>query len=397
VGLSLSLPLQGKVVLLRLDLNVPLGGGRIVDHSRIERALPTIKHLLEIPVKKLIVTSHLGRPKSGVYDASNSLLLVARYLASKLGESVPLLVGWPRHMDFQGARIGLAENVRFLEGECENKGRLAKEMSSGIDAFVFDAFASAHRAHASTVGVARYVPLVQVGPLMEEELACMAQLQEKSSSPYVAVIGGAKVSSKMPLLRALLAKVDAMIIGGAMANTFLVSQGFDMGKSMVEMDWRAPALALLADAKRAGKKIHLPSDVVVAPSMDAVLSQTQEVNVARVPTDCAAFDIGSKSAQQFATVIAEASTVIWNGPMGVFESGPFSFGTKVVADAVSSCRGFTAAGGGDTIACLNQFGVTKSLDYVSTGGGAFLSYLQEGTLVVLDEFKMREQAYGSSN
>jgi phosphoglycerate kinase len=379
--------LQGKRVLLRLDLNVPLVRGVIKDGARIERALPTIKQLLNLPVRQVIIMSHLGRPKPGVRDAGLSLRPVAQYLAQQLHQDVPLLAEWPNHPAAQDVQIGLAENVRFLPGESTNDALLAQHMSQAIDAFVFDAFASAHRLHASTVGVANYVPTVVCGPLMAQELQHLGRLVDQVASPYVAVIGGAKVSTKMPLLQALLARVDSMLIGGAMAHTFLVAQGYQLGQSFYEPAWIEAALDLLAEAKKKNKTIYLPQDCVVAKTLT---EPARTVAVDAVHATESVFDIGPKSAYDFAAQVARAKTVVWNGPMGVFEQRAFAAGTQVVAKAVARCSGFTAAGGGDTLACLHQFQLGSLLDYVSTGGGAFLHYIEAGTLPVLKRLLAKE-------
>lgn len=368
----------GKRVLVRVDFNVPLENGRITDDTRIRAALPTIKYLQEQQAK-IILVSHLGRPK-GQVNPKYSLAPVAEALEKLLGRPVvfcPEVIGpavQKAVQKLQPGQVMLLENVRFLPGEEKNDPEVAKELAALADIFVNDAFGTAHRAHASTAGVAAYLPAV-AGMLMEKEIQIMGEALANPQRPFVAILGGAKVSDKIGVIKNLLTKVDELIIGGGMANTFLKAQGYQVGKSLVEEDKVALAQELLAEAKEKGIAVHLPEDVVVAPSMEHPEAR-QEVAVTAVPEDQMILDIGPATCRRFREVIKTARTVVWNGPMGVFEVDAFAKGTEAVAKAVAEVDGVTIIGGGDSVAAVEKVGVADKMTHISTGGGASLEFLE---------------------
>jgi phosphoglycerate kinase len=366
-----AIDLSHKKVILREDFNVPLQDGRIRDTTRIDRALPTLNKLLAARSKVLIL-SHLGRPQ-GV-DDTLSLAPVAAYLSQVLQTEVKLLRDWPGVIDWGDSEIVLAENVRFLSGEMTNDGALAKAMAQGFDVFVMDAFACAHRAHASTVGICSHVPICCAGPLLQQEVAAIDAALLRPKRPVVGIIGGAKVSTKIHLLEQLLSEVDCLIVGGGIANTFIKASGAPIGASLHESSYVEKAEQLL---RQYGDKIPLPTDVITAASLTTVPCQKDLASV--VDAD-SIFDIGEKTRCHYAKLLKTAGTIIWNGPVGVFEYDAFAQGTRAVAAAVTDSTAYSLVGGGDTIAALNQFGLMDKVSTVSTGGGAFLSYLKDRTL-----------------
>jgi phosphoglycerate kinase len=370
---------QGKRVLVRADFNVPLDEQRhITDDTRIRASLPTIEHLIKEGAR-VILASHLGRPK-GQVDPKYSLAPVAQRLSERLGQDVPLAqdcIGEAAQEAVEKLKDGqvlLLENVRFHKEEEKNDPEFAREMASLAEIFVNDAFGTAHRAHASTEGVTHYIPAV-AGFLMQKEVEFMGNALEHPERPFVAIIGGAKVSDKIGVIENLLEKVDALVIGGGMANTFLKAQGYKVGKSLLEEDKLDLAKLLIEKAKSKGVKLELPIDVVVAKAF-AADAPHRTAELSGIEDDEMALDIGPASAERFGTLISTARTVIWNGPMGVFEMDTFAKGTERVAQAVAACQGTTIVGGGDSVAAVEKLGVADRMTHISTGGGASLEFLE---------------------
>ena len=374
-----DIEVKGKRVFVRCDFNVPLDGSTITDDTRIVAALPTIRYLMENGAR-VILASHLGRPK-GEVNANYSLEPVAQRLSELLGKNVEKTsdsIGsavQERVSLLQDGDVLLLENVRFHKGEEKNDPELAKEFAALADVFVNDAFGTAHRAHASTAGIADYIPAV-AGFLMEKEIDIMGRALEDPNRPFTAIIGGAKVSDKITVLENLLGKVDQLIIGGGMANTFLAAQGSNMGKSLVEADKIELAANLIKRAEEEGVMLFLPEDLLCASEFKAD-AQTQVVDSeAGVPGDWMALDVGPNSMRTFDLVIKRSNTVIWNGPMGVFEMDAFAKGTNAVAQSVANCTGTTIVGGGDSVAAVEKSGLAEKMTHISTGGGASLEFLE---------------------
>ena len=378
-----DLELTGKRVLIREDLNVPIKDGKVGNDTRLRAAMPTIKLALEKGAKVCVI-SHLGRPAEGVPAAQQSefsLAPVAEYLAELLGTSVALAT-----MESAGAPtadVTLLENVRMNVGEGANDDALAKRYAQLCDVFVMDAFGTAHRAQASTHGVAKFAPIACAGLLLAGELDALAKSLHAPARPMLAIVGGAKVSSKLEVLKSLANKVDQLIVGGGIANTFLAASGANVGKSLCEEE-----LIPLAKELMAQTSIPLPVDVVVAKEFSADAQATTKL-VADIADDDMILDIGPQTAAQFAETLASMQTIIWNGPVGVFEFPQFAEGTKAIARAVADNSGFSIAGGGETIAAIDSFGVTDSISYISTGGGAFLEYVQGEVLPAVDILQQR--------
>jgi phosphoglycerate kinase len=369
---------QGKRVLVRVDFNVPIESGKVLDDWRLRATLPTIRYLTERGAK-VILLSHLGRPK-GKRDEQFSLRPVAQRLSELLGQPVQFAddcvgeVAEQTVARLQAGEVLLLENLRFYAGEEANDEAFAQQLARLGDVFVNDAFGAAHRAHASVHAITKFLPSY-AGLLMEREVTHLSRLLEAPEKPFVAVLGGAKVSDKIGVIRNLLTKVDALLIGGAMAFTFLKAQGYETGKSLVEADKLDLANALLGEAREKGVELVLPVDVVVAES-DAEDATTQVVPVTAIPADKAGYDIGPETANLFAERIRTAKTVFWNGPMGRFERTPFKAGTKAIAEALAQCSGTTVVGGGETAAAAFEFGIADKVTHVSTGGGAALELLE---------------------
>ncbi|MBI2994648.1 MAG: phosphoglycerate kinase [Gammaproteobacteria bacterium] len=369
---------RGKRVLVRVDFNVPLQDGRVADDTRIRATLPTIHQLRESGAA-IILCSHLGRPKEGEPDPKYSLGPVADHLGKLLRQSVPLVVDWLNGVEVKPGQVVLLENVRFLKGEKGNDDDLARKMARLCDIYVNDAFATAHRAQASTHGIAKYAPTSCAGPLLVAEMEALGRVLEQPARPLVAVVGGAKVSTKLALLENLLRKVDKLIVGGGIANTFLKAAGFPIGGSLHEEGLLGKAAAILERANAQGKSIPMPVDLVCA----AEISDGAKARVVQsdgVAAGDLIVDIGPRTVEAYRSLLAEAATIVWNGPVGVFEIEAFSAGTRAIAEGIAASRAFSIAGGGDTLAAVTRFGISDRISYLSTGGGAFLEFLEGQTL-----------------
>ncbi|MEY3516071.1 MAG: hypothetical protein RIS67_288, partial [Pseudomonadota bacterium] len=369
-----DLELRGKRVLIREDLNVPVKEGRITSEQRIKAALPTLRLALEKGAA-VMVTSHLGRPTEGVWSEADSLAPVAARLSELLGLPVPLKRDWLDGVDVQPGQLVLLENCRMNVGEGADDAALSQKMADLCDVYVMDAFGTAHRAQASTHGAIRAAKIACGGPLLMAELDALAKALEAPQRPLLAIVAGSKVSSKLALLANLVGKVDQLIVGGGIANTFMAAVGLPVGKSLYEPDLLDTAKAILADAKARGADIPIPSDVVVAKTFAADADAVVKA-VADVAADDLILDIGPDTAARYAALIEQAGTVIWNGPVGVFEFDAFAKGTEVLARAIARSSAFSIAGGGDTLAAVDKFGIEADVSYISTGGGAFLEFCE---------------------
>ncbi|HEX7081049.1 MAG TPA: phosphoglycerate kinase [Gammaproteobacteria bacterium] len=390
-----DLDLGGKRVLIREDLNVPVKDGKVTSDARIRAALPTLQMALERRAA-VIVMSHLGRPKEGKADPEASLEPVAAKLSELLGRKVPLVRNWLDGVDVAPGDLVLAENVRFEVGEKADDPALAKRMAALCDVFVMDAFGTAHRAQASTTGVARFAPTACAGPLLVAELEALGAALENPRRPVVAIIGGAKVSTKIEVLRALASRVDELILGGGIANTVIAATGVEIGRSLVERDMVGFAKQLL-DGEFGGASVPLPTDVVVAKSLEPN-ARGRVTGLSGVGPDDMILDIGPETAEAYARRLTSAGTIVWNGPLGVFEHSEFAAGTRAIAEAVAASGAFSIAGGGDTLAAIEQFGVGDRISYISTGGGAFLEFLEGKRLpavAVLEERARTQRAPGA--
>ena len=373
-----DLDLAGKRVLIREDLNVPVQGGVVTSDARIRAALPTIRMALDKGARVLLL-SHLGRPEEGRCEPEFSLAPVAAKLSELLGKPVPLVRDWLDGVECAPGSAVLCENVRYNKGEKRDDEALARRMAALCDVFVMDAFGTAHRAEASTHGVARFAPLACAGPLLVAELDALERALQKPARPLVAIVAGSKVSTKLTVLEALLDRVDQLIVGGGIANTFLAATGVAVGKSLHEADMLDIARKLLERARARGAEIPLPSDVVVAREF-AATAHADVRPVSEVLADEMILDIGPDSADRCCALLKSAGTIIWNGPVGVFEFDQFSEGTRAVANAIASSKAFSLAGGGDTLAAIEKYGVEDGISYISTGGGAFLEFVEGKTL-----------------
>ena len=373
--------MRGKRVFIRADLNVPIEGGRITDDTRIRASLPGIRDALERGAA-VMVTSHLGRPTEGELKPEDSLAPVAAHLGGLMGIQVSLLKNWVDGVDVKPGQVVMLENCRVNKGEKKDDEALAKKIAALCDVYVNDAFGTAHRAEATTHGAARFAKVACAGPLMAAELDALTKALANPARPLVAIVAGSKVSTKLTILEALAKRVDRLIVGGGIANTFLLAMGKPIGKSLAEAD-------LVGEAKKivTGTKVPLPTDVVVAPSIESNEGKTKPVD--QVAKDDMILDIGPQTAKAYAAEIARAGTVVWNGPVGVFEKAPFSAGTEAIARAIAGSRAYSIAGGGDTVAAINKFGVAKDVDYISTAGGAFLEFLEGKTLPAVAALEAR--------
>ena len=371
-----DLDLTGKRVLIRADLNVPIKDGKVSSDARIKASMPTIEFCLKGGARNVMVMSHLGRPEEGVYDEASSLKPVADYMSGLLGEEVALVKDYLDGMpELAEGQVAVLENVRFNKGEKKNVDELAQKYAALCDVFVMDAFGTAHRAQASTHGVAKFAPVACAGILLVGELDALNKALANPARPMVAIVGGSKVSTKLTVLEALSEKVDQMVVGGGIANTFLKATGKNVGKSLCEDDLVPTAQALIEKMKARGANIPIAVDVVCGKKFDAnepaVLKDAGDVS-----DDDMIFDIGPKSAQELADIIMKAGTVVWNGPVGVFEFDQFGAGTRTIADAIAKTNAFTLAGGGDTIAAIQKYDIYDKVSYISTAGGAFLEFLE---------------------
>ncbi|MBP8648280.1 MAG: phosphoglycerate kinase [Thermomonas sp.] len=369
-----DLDLSGKRVLVRQDLNVPVADGRVTSDQRITASIPTLRLALEKGAA-VMVTSHLGRPKEGAWSEADSLAPVAARLSELLGFEVPLVRDYLDGVDVQPGQLVLLENCRMNVGEKADDEALSRRYAALCDVFVMDAFGTAHRAQASTHGAIRFAKQAAGGPLLMAELDALAKALQDPARPLLAIVAGSKVSTKLELLSSLVGKVDQLIVGGGIANTFIAALGHGVGKSLVEMDLIDTAKQIMADAKARGADIPLPVDVVVAPAFAADAPATIK-GIGDVGADDMILDIGPDTAQAYADLIAKAGTVVWNGPVGVFEFDAFGHGTEVVARAIAASPAFSIAGGGDTLAAVGKYGIEADISYISTGGGAFLEFLE---------------------
>jgi len=364
-----DLDLRGQRVLIREDLNVPVKNGVVTSDARLRAALPTIKMALQLGAK-LMVTSHLGRPQEGVYDEQFSLQPVVDYLAAKLQCNVRLQKDWLDGVEVADGELVILENCRFNSGEKANDDDLAQKMAALCDVFVNDAFGTAHRAQASTHGIAKFVKVACAGPLLVAELDALGKALDNPKRPLVAIVGGSKVSTKLTVLETLSDKVDQLIVGGGIANTFLAAAGFPVGKSLYEADLVANAKALMAKTA-----IPLPTDVVTAKEFSETATATTKA-AADVAADDMIMDVGPETAHQLASILKEAGTIIWNGPLGVFEFDQFGGGTEILSRAIAASPAFSIAGGGDTLAAVDKYEIAGQVSYISTGGGAFLEFVE---------------------
>ncbi len=373
-----NLDLAGKRVLIREDLNVPVSDGRVTSDARIRAALPTLQSALEKGAA-VMVLSHLGRPVEGQPDPQFSLQPVADRLGELLGRKVRLQQDWIGGIEVNPGELVLCENVRFIPGEKKNDEALARSMAALCDVFVMDAFGTAHRAQASTEGVIRFAPVACAGPLLARELDALAKGLLDPVRPMLAIVGGSKVSTKLTVLDTLLDKVDELIVGGGIANTFIAASGHNVGKSLYEPDLIHEAQALIQKAHASGGSIPIPKDVVVAKAFSNDAKAIVR-DVDAVSDDEMILDIGPLTAVEYSEMIAGAGTIVWNGPVGVFEFRNFAAGTRAIAEAIERSSAYSLAGGGDTLAAIDQFGVADDISYISTGGGAFLEFIEGKTL-----------------
>ncbi len=382
-----DLDLKGKRLLIRQDLNVPVQDGRITSDARLRASLPTLKAALEKGAAVLVV-SHLGRPKAGQFDQASSLAPVADWLSQHLGRKVPLLSNWIDGVQIKAGELALGENTRFLKGEKDDDEALARKMAALCDVYVMDAFGTAHRAEASTHGVAKFAPIACAGPLLAAELDALGKALAKPQRPLAIIVGGSKVSTKLDLLDNLADVADQLIIGGGIANTFLAAAGHKVGRSLCEMDMLDTARNIRAKIRQRGGDIPLPEDVIVATEISAE-ARAETRAVSEVQDDEMILDIGPRTRAKLGQQLASAGTIVWNGPVGVFEYEAFAGGTRALAKAIADSSAFSLAGGGDTLAAIDKFGVADGIDYISTGGGAFLEFLEGKKLPAVSVLEQR--------
>ena len=387
-----GLDLAGKRVLIRQDLNVPVSNGVVSSDQRIKASLPTIRHCIDAGAR-LMIMSHLGRPEEGSPEAQFSLQPVADYMGDALGKDVPLISNYleqaPALVD---GEVVLLENVRFNSGEKADAEDLSKQYAALCDIFVMDAFGTAHRAQSSTHGAGQFAPLACAGPLLAAELDALGKALNKPSSPVVAIVGGSKVSTKLTVLESLSTIVDQLIPGGGIANTFIAAAGFNVGKSLVELDLIPEAKRLMQQAQAQGRDIPIPVDVVCGKEFSATAEAVVKP-VAEVEDDDMIFDIGPQTANRFAEILQQAATIVWNGPVGVFEFDQFGEGTRVLSQAIAASAAFSIAGGGDTLAAVDKYGIADQVSYISTGGGAFLEFLEGKQLPAVAMLEARYEDY----
>jgi phosphoglycerate kinase len=391
-----GLDLAGKRVLIREDLNVPVKNGVVSSDQRILASLPAIRHCIAGGAR-LMIMSHLGRPEEGRPEAQYSLQPVADYLASALGQAVPLVNDYLRQApQMNDGDVVLLENVRFNIGETANDETLSRQYAALCDIFVMDAFGTAHRAQASTHGVGLYAPVACAGPLLAAELSALGKALDHPARPVVAIIGGSKVSTKLTLLESLTGIVDQLIPGGGIANTFIAAAGHNVGRSLVEIDLIPEAKRLVEQARAAGREIPIPTDVVCGKALAADAEAVVRA-VDQVEDDDMILDIGPQTAAHFATLLQQSATIVWNGPVGVFEFDQFGEGTRVVAQAIAASSAFSIAGGGDTLAAVDKYGISQQVSYISTGGGAFLEFLEGRQLPAVAMLEARSEQHEIDN
>ncbi len=391
-----GLDLAGKRVLIRQDLNVPVKDGVVTSDQRIKASLPAIRQCIAAGAR-LMIMSHLGRPEEGKPEAQFSLQPVADYLSAALGKAVPLISDYLEQAPAMAdGDVVLLENVRFNPGEKTNDEDLSRRYAALCDIYVMDAFGTAHRAQASTHGAGQYAPLACAGPLLAAELDALGKALNQPRSPVVAIVGGSKVSTKLTVLEALSGIVDQLIPGGGIANTFIAAAGYNVGKSLVEADLIPEARRLVEQARARGGDIPIPTDVVCGKEFSESAIATVKP-VSEVEDDDMIFDIGPETAAHFATLLQQAATIVWNGPVGVFEFDQFGNGTRVLAEAIAASPAFSIAGGGDTLAALDKYGIAQQVSYISTGGGAFLEFLEGKKLPAVAMLEQRYSDYESGS
>ena len=383
-----DLELSGKRVLIRQDLNVPVKDGKVSSSARIEASLPSLRTALDAGAK-VMVMSHLGRPTEGLYEAEYSLQPVADYLTEALGQPVKLIADYLENAPvLENGELALLENVRFNKGEKSNDETLSRQYAALCDIYVMDAFGTAHRAQASTYGAGEFAPVAAAGPLLAGELAALKQALDNPARPMVALVGGSKVSTKLTVLESLSKVVDQLIVGGGIANTFIAAAGHNVGRSLYESDLVDTCKALTKAAIANGGSIPVPVDVVCGKEFSETAEATLK-SVSEIADDDMVFDIGPQSAEELAEIIRNAGTIVWNGPVGVFEFDQFGEGTKAIAMAIAESKGFSVAGGGDTLAAVDKYGIGDKVSYISTGGGSFLEFLEGKELPVVSMLEAR--------
>ncbi|MEK7230579.1 MAG: phosphoglycerate kinase [Pseudomonadota bacterium] len=383
-----DLNLAGKRVFIRADLNVPQdASGRITDDTRIRASVPAIRYALDAGAA-VMVTSHLGRPTEGEVKPADSLAPIAQRLSELLAMPVPLQRDWVNSVDVNPGAVVMLENCRCNKGEKKNDEALARKMAALCDIYVNDAFGTAHRAEATTHGIARYAPVACAGPLLAAELDALGKALQQPRRPLIAIVAGSKVSTKLTILKSLAAKVDRLIVGGGIANTFILAAGYAIGKSLAEAELVEQARDIIATAKGQGGEVPIPVDVVCAKQIAADAVATTKP-VSEVAPDDLILDIGPRTAVLLSEIIAQAGTIVWNGPVGVFEFDQFGAGTASIARAIAASKAFSIAGGGDTLAAIAKHGVTDKISYISTGGGAFLEFLEGKPLPAVEILKQR--------
>ena len=389
--LAASGQLRGKRVFIRADLNVPQDeAGNITDDTRIRASLPAINMALAAGAA-VMVTSHLGRPTEGELKPQDSLAPIAVRLRKLLDRDVALRADWVNGVEIAPGELVLLENCRVNQGEKKNDDELARKMAALCDVYVHDAFGTAHRAEATTHGIAQYATLACAGPLLAAELDALGRALANPKRPLVAIVAGSKVSTKLTILKTLAARVDQLVVGGGIANTFLLAQGFPIGKSLAEADLVGDAKAIIDMMAARGASVPIPTDVVCGKAFSATEPAVTKA-VANVAADDMIFDIGPDTAAELAAILKQAGTIVWNGPVGVFEFDQFGNGTKVVAEAIADSAAFSIAGGGDTLAAIAKYGITDQISYISTGGGAFLEFLEGKTLPAVEILQQRAAA-----
>ncbi len=385
-----DLDLREKRVLIREDFNVPLGDGEITDDARIRAALPGIRHALAQRARLMLV-SHLGRPKEGEFTVADSLAPVARHLSHLLGTEVPLKRDWLDGVAVEAGELVLLENCRFNKGEKKNDDALARKMAALCDVYVNDAFGTAHRAEATTHGIAKYAKVACAGPLMAAEIEALTRALKSPARPLIAIVGGSKVSTKLTILASLAEKVDQLIVGGGIANTFILAVGGKIGKSLAEPELIGEAHKIIEIIERKGGTVPVPIDVVCAKELSAT-ARAELKATENVADDDLILDIGPQTARTIASLLGKAGAIVWNGPVGVFEFEQFGDGTRTIVEAIASSKAFSIAGGGDTVAAIAKYGVADRISYISTGGGAFLEFLEGKKLPAIAILEQRAAA-----